>query len=61
MILNLVKNKTPTYMVSIRDEFTTDLKDDCPIVSYSIRKVIQKNSKEPIASTDYLKLFSIDS
>ena len=37
------------------------MKDDCPLVSYSIAKVIDKNSKQPVALTDYSNLFSIDS
>ena len=39
----------------------TDLKDECPIVSYSIAKVINKNSKEPIALADCSNLFTLDS
>ena len=39
----------------------TDLKDECPIVSYSIAKVIDKNSKQPIALADCSNLFTIDS
>ena len=39
----------------------TDLKDDCPIVSYSIAKVIDKNSKKSIALADYSNLFTVDS
>ncbi len=44
LIIDLVKNKTLDYSVSIKNKFTTDMKDDCPIVSYSIVKVIEKNS-----------------
>ena len=43
-MINLIKHETPTYSVSIKDKFTTDLKDDCPIISFSIVKVIEKNS-----------------
>ena len=46
---DLVKHLTPTYSASIKDSFTSNMKDDCPIVSYSITKVIDKNSKIPIA------------
>ena len=52
MIIDLAKHITPTYTVSIKDKFTTDLMDDCPIVSYSIVKVIDKNSKQSIALAD---------
>ena len=45
MIIDLVKHITSTYTVSIKDKFTIDMKDDCPLVSYSIEKVIDKNSK----------------
>ena len=61
MIIDLVKHINPTYTVSIKDKFTTDLKDDCPIISYSIAKVIDKNSKKTIALADCLNLFTIDS
>ena len=37
------------------------MKDDCPIVSYSITKVIDKNSKQPIALADCSNLFTLDS
>ena len=57
----MVKHITPTYSVSIKDKFTTDMKDDCPIVSYSIAKVIDKNSKKQIALADCSNLFNIDS
>ena len=39
----------------------TDLKDECPIVSYSIAKVIDKNSKQPIALADCSNLFTKNS
>ena len=52
MIIDLENNINPTYSVSIKDKFTTDLKDDCPLVSYSIAKVIDKNSKQPVALAD---------
>ena len=61
MIINLENNINPTYSVSIKDKFTSDLKDDCPLVSYSIAKVIDKNSKQPIALADSLNLFTLDS
>ena len=61
MIIDLAKHITPTYTVSIKDKFTTDLMDDCPIVSYSIVKVIDKNSKQLIALADCSNLFNIDS
>ena len=61
MIIDLVKHITPNYSVSIRDNFVTDLKDECPIVSYTISKVIDKISKQPIALADCLNLFTIDS
>ena len=44
MIIDLVKNITKNYTFSIKDKFTTNLKDDCPIVTYSIVKVIEKIS-----------------
>ena len=37
------------------------MKDDCPIVSYSIVKVIDKNSRELITLADSLKKFKLDS
>ena len=52
MIIDLVKHVTPTYSVSIKDNFTTNMITECPIVSYSIVKVIDKNSKQPIALAD---------
>ena len=61
MIIDLVKHITPTFSVSIKNKFTTDMKDDCPLVSYSIAKVIDKNSKQSITLADYSNLFSIDS
>ena len=61
MIINLVKHLTPTYSASIKDSFTSNMKDDCPIVSYSITKVIDKSSKQPIALTDCSNLFTLDS
>ena len=60
-MIDLVKHITPTFSVSIKNKFTTDMKDDCPLVSYSIAKVIDKNSKQSITLTDYSNLFSIDS
>jgi hypothetical protein len=57
----LVKNGTTDYSVSIKDKFTTDLKDFCPIVSYSIIKVIEKNSGEPVTLTDCSSQFKPDS
>jgi hypothetical protein len=61
LIIDLVKHVTPTYSVSIKDNFVTDLKDDCPIVSYSIAKVIDKNSKQSIPLTDCSNFFTLDS
>ena len=61
MIINLIKHINPTYSESIKDKFTTDMKDDCPIVSYSIAKVIEKNSKQPIFLADCSNLFNLDS
>ena len=61
MIINLVKHINPTLTLSIKDKFTTDMRDDCPIVSYSIAKVINKNSKQAIALADCSKLFTLDS
>ena len=57
----MVNNINPTYSVSIKDKFTTDMKDDCPILSYSIAKVIDKNSKQPVALADCSNLFNLDS
>ena len=61
MILDLFKHLNPTYSISIKDRFTTDMKDDCPIVSYSISKVIDQNTLRPISYTDYSNLFDLDS
>ncbi len=61
MKIDLVNYKATSYSVSIKDNFLTDLKDDCPIVSYSIAKVIEKKSKQPIALADYSNLFTLDS
>ena len=60
-MIDLVKHINPTYSISIKNKYTTDMKDDCPLISYSIAKVIDKNSKQPIALVDYSNLFSIDS
>jgi len=60
-MINLIKHKTPTYSVSIKDKFTTDFKDDCPLISYSIVKVIDKNSSNLIGLADCSNLFDIDS
>jgi hypothetical protein len=61
LIIDLVKHINPTYAVSIKDKFTSDIKDDCPIISYSIVKVVEKNSKKLIALTDCSNLFNVDS
>ena len=61
MILDFVKNGMIDYTVSIKNKFTTDMKDDCPIVSYSIVKVIDKNSRELITLADCSKKFKLDS
>ena len=61
MIIDLFKHLTPTYSASIKDSFTTNMKDDCPIVSYSITNVIDKNYKKPIALEDCSNLFNLDS
>ncbi len=61
MIINLVKHINPSFTTSIKDKFTTDMGGDCPIVSYSIVKVMDKNSKQPVALSDCSKLFSLDS
>ena len=53
MIIDLIKHITPTYSVSIKKKFTTDMKDDCPLVSYSIAKVFDKNSKKQITLAEY--------
>ena len=37
------------------------MKDDCPIVSYSIFKVIDKNSEKPIAAANFTNQFKLDS
>ena len=47
--MDLVKNGTSDYSVSIKDKFTTTMKDVCPIISYSIVKVIDENSGDFIA------------
>ena len=60
-MIDLVKHINPTYSISIKNKYTTDMKDDCPLISYSIAKVIDKNSKQPITLVDYSNLFSIDS
>ena len=61
MIIDLVKNGTKNYSVSIKDKFTTDMKDLCPIISYSKVKVIEKNTEEPITLADSSKQFKLDS
>ena len=61
MIIDLVKNGTKNYSVSIKDMFTTDMKDLCPIISYSKVKVIKKNTEEPITLADSSKQFKLDS
>ena len=48
----MVKHINPSFTTSIKDKFTTDMGGDCPIVSYSIVKVIDKNSKQPVALSD---------
>ena len=60
MIIDFVKNETKNYTFSIKDKFKIDM-NDCPIVSYSIKKVIDKNTKQPIALSDCIKLFNVDS
>ncbi len=59
--MDLVKNETKNYSVSINDKFTTDMKDLCPIVSYLIVKVIQKKTGEPIVFADSSNPFELDS
>ena len=61
MIIDLVKNQTKNFTFSIKDKFTTDMKDVCPIVSYSIVKVIDKNSGELLNLKNCSKLFELDS
>ena len=61
LIINLERNKAQTYTVSINDLFTTDLKENCPIFSYSIVKVINEITGESIPLTDYSSLFIVDS
>ena len=61
MIIDLVKYISPTYKISIKDNFTTDMKDDCPLISYSISKVINKISKRSISFANYSSLFNLDS
>ncbi len=58
--MDLVKNGTSDYSVSIKDKFTTDMKDVCPIISYSIVKVIEKNSEEPITLADSSNKFKLN-
>ena len=60
MIIDLVKNGTKNFTFSIKEKFTTNLKDDCPIVTYSIVKVIEKISGKSINLTDSLELFNLD-
>jgi hypothetical protein len=48
----LVKNGTTDYSVSIKDKFISELEDLCPIVSYSIVKVVEKKSGKPIVLND---------
>ena len=57
-MIDLVKHINGTYSVSIKDKFKIDM-NDCPIVSYSIKKVIDKNTKQPIALSDCIKLFNV--
>ena len=61
MIIDSVKHITSTYTVSIKDKFTIDMKDDCPLVSYSIANVSESNSKKSIPLSECEKLFNIDS
>ena len=61
MILDLVKNITPTYSVSIKDKFKTDMQESCPIVSYSIVKVIEKISGKPITLANCSNKLKLDS
>ena len=60
MKIDLVKHINSTYKVSIKDKFTSNLKDDCPLISYSIAKVIDKNSQKSIGLSDCLILFNLD-
>ena len=57
----MLKHITPAYSVSIKEKFTTDMKDDCPLVSYSISKIIDKNSKKIITLAECSNLFNLDS
>ncbi len=41
--------------------FTTDMKDLCPIISYSIVKVIEKNSGDLIVLNNSSNPFKVDS
>ena len=61
LIIDLIKNLTSNYSVSIKDKFTSDMKDKCPIVSYSVVKVIEKKSGEPIILADSSNPFKLDS
>ena len=55
------KNKAQTNKYSINDLFTTNLKENCPIFSYSIVKVINQITGESIPLADYSSLFIVDS
>jgi len=39
----------------------TDLKEDCPIISYSLVKVIDNHFNKLISMADYSDLFALDS
>ncbi len=59
--MDFVKNGTTDYSVSIKNKFTTDMQDNCPIVSYSIVKVVEINSRKPITLVDSSNKFKLDS
>ena len=60
-MIDYVNNETKNNKISIKNKFTTNLKDICPIVSFSIVKVYDKNSKKLIALADCSNLFDLDS
>ena len=61
MKVDLFKHINPIYVISIKNKFKTDMKDDCPIVSYSIAKVIENNYKKSVDLINYSKFFNLNS
>ena len=58
MIIDLVNNGAKNFKVSIKEYFTNDMEDVCPIVSYKIVKAIEKISGNSSVSVYCSKMFS---